>query len=58
MKLHNLKSVINKIFKSLKKKKDYFLFSPESASYDQFNNFVERGEKFKNLVKYYAKKFN
>ena len=56
---NNLKSVINKIFKSFKKeKKITFLFSPASASYDQFNNFVERGEKFKNLVKYYAKKFN
>ena len=34
------------------------LFSPASASYDQFKNFVERGEKFKNLVKQNAKKFN
>ena len=55
----NLKEVVNKIFKSYRnEKKITFLFSPASASYDQFKNFVERGEKFKNLVKYYAKKFD
>ena len=31
------------------------LFSPASASYDQFKNFKDRGNKFKNLVKFYAK---
>ena len=35
-----------------------YLFSPASASYDQFKNFVERGDKFKDLVKYHAKRFN
>ena len=55
----NLKITVNKIFKFLKKHKKYIiLFSPASASYDQFKNFVERGEKFKNLVKYNAQKFN
>jgi UDP-N-acetylmuramoylalanine-D-glutamate ligase len=33
------------------------LFSPASASYDQFNNFAERGNQFKKITKYYAKKF-
>tara|TARA_B100001093_G_C26787273_1_gene997241 strand:- start:313 stop:1587 length:1275 start_codon:yes stop_codon:yes gene_type:complete len=53
----NLKIVIKKIFQSLKyHKKTTILFSPASASYDQFKNFVQRGEKFKKLIKYYAKK--
>ena len=55
----NLKVAVNRIFKSFEKEKKLtYLFSPASASYDQFKNFVERGDKFKNLVKYYAKKFN
>ena len=54
----NLKVAVNRIFKSFEKEKKLtYLFSPASASYDQFKNFVERGDKFKNLVKYYAKKF-
>ena len=56
---NNLKVTIKKIFKSFRKeKKITFLFSPASSSYDQFKNFEERGEKFKKLVKYYAKKIN
>ena len=55
----NLKATVNRIFKSFEKEKKLtYLFSPASASYDQFKNFVERGDKFKNLVKYHAKKFN
>ncbi len=55
----NLSLTVNKIFQSLeKRKKTTVLFSPASASYDQFKNFVERGEKFKQLVKYNAKRFN
>ena len=55
----NLKFTLNKIFKSFNKnKKLTILFSPASASYDQFKNFGERGEKFKYLVKHNAKKFN
>ncbi len=57
--IKNLKSAVNEIFKSLEiKKKTTILFSPASASYDQFKNFVERGEKFKKFVKYNVKKFN
>ncbi len=55
----NLKVAVNRIFKSFEKEKKLtYLFSPASASYDQFKNFVERGDKFKNLVKHHAKKFN
>jgi len=55
----NLKVAVNRIFKSFEKEKNLtYLFSPASASYDQFKNFVERGDKFKNLVKYHAKRFN
>ena len=55
----NLKVAVNKIFKSYdREKKVTILFSPASASYDQFKNFVERGEKFKKLVNYNAKKFH
>ena len=57
--VHNLRTAVSKIFKILKtKKKLTILLSPASASYDQFKNFVERGNKFKNLVNQYAKKFN
>ncbi len=52
----NLAITVKKIIKSLdRKKKLTILFSPASASYDQFKNFAERGEKFKKLVKKYAK---
>ena len=55
----NLKIAVNRIFKSFEKEKKLtYLFSPASASYDQFKNFVERGNKFKNLVKQHAKQFN
>ena len=56
----NLKNAIKDIFKELLIKKDSeatVLFSPASASYDQFNNFVERGNQFKKITKEYAKKF-
>ena len=56
----NLKNAIKDIFKELLIKKDSeatVLFSPASASYDQFNNFAERGNQFKKITKEYAKKF-
>ena len=33
------------------------LLSPSSASYDQYKNFNQRGNHFKKLVKFYAKKY-
>ena len=57
----SLKNAIKSIFIDIKKKKyrkNTILFSPASASYDQFKNFEERGRKFKNLIKFYAKKNN
>ena len=56
---YNLRTAVNKVFKFLKNKKRLtILFSPASASYDQFRNFAERGEEFKKLVKYNAKRIN
>ena len=58
----NLQKTIHQIFKFIKnntsKETHYVLFSPASASYDQYNNFVERGDHFKKLVKNYVKKLN
>ena len=54
----NLKETIKKIkiylTQSIISKKNYtILFSPAAASYDQFNNFEERGDYFKFLCKKY-----
>ena len=56
----DLKNAIKDVFKELltiKKINITVLFSPASASYDQFTSFVERGIQFKKLIKDYAKKF-
>lgn len=56
----NLTNAIKDIFKELilnRKKKITVLFSPASASYDQFDNFADRGNQFKKITKIYAKKF-
>ena len=51
----NLNEVIKKIILDLRKEKNKahhtILFSPASASFDEFNNFEERGKKFNSLVK-------
>ena len=39
------------------KKNNSILLSPASASYDQFLNFEERGNKFKKLSFKYARKY-
>ena len=59
-KSYNLKNAVKDVFKELRSTKKNFatvLFSPASASYDQFNNFVERGNQFKKVTKTYVKKF-
>jgi len=56
----NLKKSIIKIFSDIKiynKKYNIILFSPASASFDQFLNFEKRGEKFKELIKFYVRKY-
>jgi UDP-N-acetylmuramoylalanine--D-glutamate ligase len=57
---YNLKKAIIDIFQDLtdlKTTKLTILLSPASASYDQFKNFVDRGNQFKKLINIYAKKF-
>ena len=54
----NLINALNQIFKDIKQdknKKNTILLSPAAASYDQFKNFEERGNYYKNLI---FKKFN
>ena len=54
-----LNSAVISILKDIQndnKTKFTIILSPASASYDQFKNFEERGNKFKKLVKIYARK--
>ncbi len=56
----NLQDAVRQIFvdiKSLKKRHISVLLSPASASFDQFLNFEVRGERFKSLIKNYARKY-
>ncbi len=56
----NLTKSIIQVLKDIKfnkKKNNTILFSPASASYDQFSNFEERGNKFKKLSKFYGTKY-
>ena len=54
----NEKALIE-IFKDIKilnTKNNIILLSPAAASFDQFKNFENRGNEFKKLSKYYARK--
>ena len=56
----NLKSSVIQILKDIKisnNKKNVVLLSPASASFDQFLNFEKRGNEFKKLCKFYARKY-
>ena len=56
----NLKVSIIRILKDIKlfkKNSNIVLLSPSAASFDQFKNFEIRGNKFKELCKFYAKKY-
>ena len=55
----NFKEVLKKIYnnKNNFKEKVTVLLSPASASYDNYKNFEERGNDFKKIVKYNARKF-
>ena len=58
---HNLNAALKNIYIEIKKnkfKKSTVLLSPAAASFDQFDNFEERGDFFKSLVKKKIKFFN
>ena len=48
-----MQNAVNNIYKDLKLNKNSkktILLSPAAASFDQFNNFENRGNHFKNLI--------
>ena len=56
----SLKNSLIQIFRDIRLfnyKDNFILLSPAAASFDQFLNFEKRGEKFKQLSKYYARKY-
>ena len=56
----NLRNSILQILKDIKlfkKKFNNILLSPASASFDQFLNFEKRGNEFKKISKFYARKY-
>ena len=56
----NLKKTLIAILKDIKLsniKENTILLSPSAASFDQFMNFEKRGDEFKKLSKFYARKF-
>ena len=56
----NLKNAIISALKDVrlfKKTNNTILLSPGAASFDQFENFENRGNEFKKLSRLYAKKF-
>ena len=56
----NLRNSILQIIKDIKlfkKKYNNILLSPASASFDQFLNFEKRGNEFKKISKFYARKY-
>ncbi len=55
----NLNHSLSLVFKDLKKdvkEKKIILFSPSAASFDQFNNFEDRGKYFNKIIRNYLKK--
>jgi len=55
----NLNHSLSLVFKDLKEdieEKKIILFSPSAASFDQFNNFEDRGKYFNKIIKNYLKK--